>query len=379
MCYSVIWTTDPRGQSSAGSVDLSSKEELWLAKLGSWTEALGLYESKLKRNPDDFEALLGCMRCRGARGEWKRVLELASNNWGIMMGENYSEFDDDQFEPVNSRSRRKAARICAQAAWRLGRWDELERFAGQLVGGARKQKSHPNLGGMLDFDGSFYNSILYIHRKEWTSAAEAIDAARKAMDGRLTALMAESYSRAYPSMVTAQTLAEMEEIIEFRKLEERASALSHRHPANRPNTSEARAHLLSLWKDRLVGCRADAEVHSSILAVRSLILGPDDAVGDVLTLSELSRQAQRFKFAERVLLDPLEALGADLNGPSFGMGLPDSTRSLGRSPGATGSSSYSAVISRIVAGDLRDITKSYGPEHEQFVARLMTEVGGSQR
>lgn len=78
---------------------------------------------------------------------------------------------------------------------------------------------------------------------------------------------------------------------------------------------------MKIWRERLAGCRADAEVHASILAVRSLVLGPSDDYEAILTLSDLSRQAERFKLAERVLLDPLQALDTDLNGPVFGFKL----------------------------------------------------------
>ena len=228
---------------------------------------------------------------------------------------------------------------------RLGQWDDLEKFAGQLVEGSSQSlgATKSAIGGgtlpsKVDFDGAFYHSVLYVHRKEWASAADAIDTARRAMDSRLTALMAESYSRAYPGMVTAQTLAEMEEIIDFRKLEERALAGSNRHPANRPNEEAAREHLHNVWRERLAGCRADAEVHASILEVRSLVLRPDEEVEATLTLSELSRQAQRYKFAERVLLDSLDALEADLNGPLFGIGLPETLRTIVNFPAVSDAS-----------------------------------------
>jgi FAT domain len=110
----------------------------------------------------------------------------------------------------------------------------------------------------------------------------------------------------------------------LQKIYERSKCSTHRHPANKPNTDEARQRLLKVWRERLAGCRADAEVHASILAVRSLVLGPRDDYEAILTLSDLSRQAERFKLAERVLLDPLEELGADLNGPIFGFGLDQS-------------------------------------------------------
>ena len=159
---------------------------------------------------------------------------------------------------------------------------------------------------------------------QWTLAADVIDEARKAMGSRFTALMAESYKRAYLSMVTAQTLAEMEETIEFRKLEERSIATGQRPPLNRPDKEETRNRVFLTWRRRLVGNRFDADVHASITAVRSLVLGPTDEVDPTVTLSNLYRQAQRYKLSERVLLDPLAKLGANLNGPVFGFGLPES-------------------------------------------------------
>jgi FAT domain len=385
MFYSVIWNTDDRQVSKSGPVDLSAREELWLAKLGAWTEALAVYEDKLKRDPNDFDAMVGCMRCLIANGEWRKVLELADDNWVAICGGSNTELVHPHTD-ISAKSQRKAVRMCAQAAWRLGQWGELERFAAQLVGGGEQAAAAPITGSissessltLIDFDGAFYSAVLHVHRKEWADAANLIDAARRAMDGRLTALMAESYSRAYPSMVTAQTLAEMEEIVEFRKTEERAHASARRHPANRPNDIEARKNLLSVWRKRLAGCRVDAEVHASILAVRSLVLGPADEVESTLTLSELSRQSQRYKFAERMLLDPLEVLHADLNGPCFGFRVSEQLR-VRVDYSSVGISSFPSIIDRIVAGELGNIIPSYGPPHEQWSKSLVDQAGGLDR
>jgi hypothetical protein len=383
--YSVIWNTEDKPVAKSGPVDLSAREELWLAKLGAWTEALAVYEDKLKRDPNDFDAMAGCMRCHIANGEWRKVLELANDNSEAISG-------GANVEPMHSSadisliSQRKAVRMCAQAAWRLGQWGELERYAAQLVGGVEQATAAPIAGStssegslpLIDFDGAFYSAVLHIHRKEWADAANSIDAARRAMDGRLTALMAESYSRAYPSMVTAQTLAEMEEIVDFRKTEERANATALRHPTNRHSAVEARKNLLSVWRKRLSGCSVDAEVHASLLAVRSLVLGPADEVDSTLTLSELSRQSQRYKFAERVLLDPLEALQADMNGPTFGFHDSEQLR-IRVDFSSVSSSSLPSIIDRIVAGDLANIVPTYGPQHEHWSKSFVVDAGGLDR
>ena len=383
MCYSVMWNQEGAHQTQLGPGDITAKQELWLAKLGSWQEALAVYEQKLDRDPEDFEAMLGCMRCQTAGGEWKRVLEIAENNW-----QNLSLFATTEENKVQDhtspKSQKKAIRMCAHAAWRLGNWDDLEKYSAELVrgaSGATTEFSAPSSAALdptemtVDYEGAFYNAISYVHKREWSAAAGAIDAARKAMDGRLTALLAESYSRAYPSMVTAQTLSEMEEIIELRKVEERERRGSHLHAVNKQSYEDSRQRLLSVWKSRLAGCRRDAEVHSSILAVRSLILGPEDDLESILSLSELSRQAQRHKFAEMVLLDPLKSLDADIDGYSFG--LSDSLGievDLSRLKNSIGS--YSSSIDRILQGQLSDIAVQYGPHHENWSRRIVGEAGG---
>jgi hypothetical protein len=402
MLYSVVWSTEDQNVNELVSADLAENKELWLAKLGSWTEALEVYEQKLSRNPRDFDAILGCMRCLSASGQWRRVLELAEENWPTLSGSGNTAMGQEPFRDmldvstgtvyISPRSQKKALRMCAGAAWRLGRWDDLEKYSSELVHGQNMQQSAAAAAtptgaagardGFLpkvEFDGAFFSAVLHVHRKEWTMAADAIDAARKAMDSRFTALMAESYNRAYPSMVTAQTLAEMEEIIEYQKIEKESQVHAHRHPTNRPNGGEARERLLSVWRDRLAGCRVDEEVHSSILAVRSLVLGPADEVEANLTLSELSRQAQRYNHAERVLLDPLAALGADLNGPAFGFGLSEMLGLRMELEETVARNSVAQIIDELVTNDSVAFVPKYGQVHEQWSKQLLKENGGLDR
>jgi hypothetical protein len=271
---------------------------------------------------------------------------------------------------------------------RLGRWDDLDKYSSELVRG------HSNAIGNLvspvgspsrdllprvDFEGAFFSAVLHIHREEWQMAAESIDSARKAMDGRFTALMAESYNRAYPSMVKAQTLAELEEIIEFKKIEKSSLATSYLHPGDSQNASDARQRLLLVWRDRLAGCRFDAEVHSSIMAVRSLILGPTDEVEATLTLSELSRQAQRLKLAERVLLVRLENLGANLNGPVFGFGLADTLGLRAELENAVRRLPTQNIIEDILTSESLSFLPKYDVAHYDCSKKLVEEAGGLER
>lgn len=397
MFYSVVWTTEDTSDDNMKTLDLAENRERWLAKLGSWTDALEVYEEKLTRNPNDFDAALGCMTCLSSSGEWRRVLKLAEDNWStISAGTAFQNEVQDtttrlHSNLVASREQRKALKMCAKAAWRLGRWDDLEKYSSELVHGKGKNPTSsvgssivtgPRDGNIpiLDFDGAFFSAVVHIHREEWQMAAESIDAARKAMDGRFTALMAESYNRAYPSIVTAQTLAEMEEIIEYRKIERGSKGGPHRHPANRPNVNEARQRLLSVWRDRLAGCRVDAEVHYPIMAVRSLILGPEDEVEATLTLSELSRQAQRFKLAERVLLSPLEKLGVNLNGTVFGFGLAENLGLRTELDDALNRLPIPRIIDNLVMDeDKCAYIPQYSHVHHRWSRELIKDAGGLER
>jgi hypothetical protein len=68
-------------------------------------------------------------------------------------------------------------------------------------------------------------------------------------------------------MVAAQELSELEEIISFQQLSRMNNGMQH-HTSNWSNAKHACLHLLSVWQQRLNGCHVDAEVYSSILAVR---------------------------------------------------------------------------------------------------------------
>ncbi len=145
--------------------------------------------------------------------------------------------------------------------------------------------------------------------------------------------------------------------------------LAHLHSANRPDEKQARQHLLDVWRRRLDGCRVDAEVHSSILAVRSLVLGPTEEVDATITLAALSRQAEAYQLAERTLLDPLSRMGCSLNSPIFGFNMPSNLKL------------DVAITSRDVLENIINGTASirmpYGSHHEQY-SRELVKIAGSE-
>lgn len=384
MAYSVIGPVGDHG-SWAGDIMYES----WLAKLGSWVEALAMYEEKLRDNPNDVDTILGCMQCYDARGSWQNTLHLAERSWAALSGDISSEPDATSWhqrprKESSADTYKQALKFCAQAAWRLGEWDLLDTYSSQLVQGQHGHLQSQSAGNItalteprannspeIDFDGAFYRAVLNINRAQWDEAATSIDAARKAMDSRFTALLAESYKRAYPSMVSAMLLSELEEIVTFRRAEMQQNSGIKLHAPNRYDKKQERQkqHLIDVWRKRLDGCRVDAEVHSSILAVRSLVLGPTDEVDATITLSALSRQDKAYQLAERTLLDPLAKMGCSLNSHVFGVGLP-ANLSLGLPE--------QMALDNIVDENL-GVQMNYNAEHEQFGQQLFDEAGGEER
>lgn len=151
--------------------------ESWFVELGSWSDALAIYERKLGETPNNVEAILGCMRSLDARGEWRRVLDLAKKSWGAL-----------NCEEASVKEYRSVLKFCSQAAWRLKQWDDLEAYSRQLIG---RQDTNPKTSSLmgvvgLDYDSAFYNIVLNIHKNDWQTAANYIESARQAMDARFT-------------------------------------------------------------------------------------------------------------------------------------------------------------------------------------------------
>ena len=93
--------------------------------------------------------------------------------------------------------------------------------------------------------------MLMVKQKKDDEAWDTINSARVLLDPRLSALVGESYDRAYPMAVTAQQLVELEEIVDF-------------HRKGRP--LERRQTLKQLWVDRLDGVQRSARVWERLLA-----------------------------------------------------------------------------------------------------------------
>lgn len=237
-------------------------KETWFVKLQRWEEALAAYKRREQIDPDSFDVTMGKMRCLHALGEWKMLSDLAQEKWN----------------QASNEHRKSMAPLAAAAAWGRGQWELMDSY----------------LGVMKDVspDRSFFGAILALHRNQFKEASDFIEKARDALDTELSALLGESYNRAYNVVVRVQMLAELEEIITYKQ---------------HSDDPEKQAAMRVTWNKRLLGCQQNVEVWQRMLKVRALVISPRENLDMWIKFANLCRKSGRMGLADRSL-SSLEAV-----------------------------------------------------------------------
>ena len=237
-------------------------KETWYEKLERWDEALDAYrrrERDLGCNADDntaFEILMGKMRCLHALGEWEQLSTLAEQKWNL----------------ASLDHKRTIAPLATAAAWGLGQWELMDNYLETM-------KS-------TSTDRSWFSAILSLQRNHFDQASVHIEKARDDLDKELYAMLNESYTRAYGVVVRVQMLAELEEIITYKK--------NH-------GDKEKQAMMRDTWNTRLKGCQPNIDVWQRMLKVRALVLSPQDNLNMWIKFTNLCRKSGRIGLAEKTL------------------------------------------------------------------------------
>ena len=243
-------------------------KETWFEKLSRWDEALLAYQRREQEEPNSFEVTMGKMRCLHALGEWDLLSNLAEEKWSL----------------ASIDCKRSIAPLAAAAAWGLGQWELMDNYLD-----AMKAQSP---------DRSFFGAILSIQRDQYQRASEYIEKAREGLDTELSALLGESYTRAYGVVVRVQMLAELEEIISYKKSE---------------NNSLKQASMRDTWNKRLRGCQRNVEVWQRMLKVRALVVPPKENTDMWIKFANLCRKSGRIGLAEKSL-ETLQKVSIDVDG-----------------------------------------------------------------
>ncbi|KAI1164449.1 TOR kinase [Nemania serpens] len=232
--------------------------ETWFEKLERWEEALAFYNKREREIPDDqavpIDIVMGKMRCLHALTEWDALASLAGNTWA-------NSAPDVQ---------RRIAPLATAAAWSLGKWDAMEIYLSSM------RRNSP--------DRSFFGAILALHRNQFREATTNIQQAREGLDTELSALVSESYNRAYQVVVRVQMLAELEELIVYKQADDKKRATMRR-----------------TWENRLKGCQRNVEVWQRMLRLRALVIAPDENMHMWIKFANLCRKSGRMGLAEKSL------------------------------------------------------------------------------
>ncbi|KAI0192013.1 armadillo-type protein [Xylaria flabelliformis] len=232
--------------------------ETWFEKLERWEEALNFYNKREKDIPADqpvpIDVVMGKMRCLHALTEWDALASLAGNTWA-------NSAPDVQ---------RRIAPLATAAAWSLGKWDAMEIYLSSM------RRNSP--------DRSFFGAILALHRNQFREATTNIQQAREGLDTELSALVSESYNRAYQVVVRVQMLAELEELIVYKQADEKKKATMRR-----------------TWEIRLKGCQRNVEVWQRMLRLRALVITPEENMHMWIKFANLCRKSGRMGLAEKSL------------------------------------------------------------------------------
>jgi len=233
--------------------------ETWFEKLERWEEALEFYQKREQEYPEQaetFDIIMGKMRCLHALGEWDSLSALAQDKWHT------STLD----------IKRAVAPLATAAAWGLGQWDLMDDYLSVMK---------PNTP-----DRSFFGAALALHRNQFREAALYVQKAREGLDTELSALVSESYNRAYTVIVRVQMLAELEELIVYKQ------------STNNPAKQETLRHT---WEKRLLGCQRNVEVWQRMLKLRTLVISPKENMQMMIKFSNLCRKSGRMGLAEKHL------------------------------------------------------------------------------
>jgi len=234
-------------------------KESWYEKLQRWADARDAYECKQQEDPDNLAWSLGLMRCHHALGDWETLSAMARSVWGS------GRLQHDL------GSRAEVSRLAAAAAWNLCRWDEMAEYSASMPDGT--------------VETNLFRTVLAVHAEHFEAAQLYIDQARRQLDSEFTALVGESYHRAYRIMIEVMQLSELEEIIQHRE-----------RPAAVPISL-----LVSMWQERIAQVQRDADVWRDILAVRYLAVPPEKDPRTWLKYCSLCRKAGHCALSNQLL------------------------------------------------------------------------------
>ena len=257
---------------------------LWYEKLERWEDALIAYNDEINQiiiqetnnntikhhhhhhhsiyNLEKWKLICGQMRCYKELGNWNKVYNLGQQLWSEI---NQLEQDQDLVnhsknniqhtlivnnnttleEDMKRNLKIEIASLLCLSNCQLQKWDELEQYVYGLE--------------TTSVDYNFYQSILLTHQANYHDAEIYITKTFRILGSQLT-LVTESYNSSYYSIMRAQQLVELREIINYKQ-----------QVANNKDDVEQKLKIFDIWSNRLRDNKQNVYVWQSILMIRSLL------------------------------------------------------------------------------------------------------------
>nr|CAB3465509.1 unnamed protein product [Digitaria exilis] len=260
-------------------------KESWYEKLHRWDEALRAYTMKSSQASgplQNLDATLGRMRCLAALARWEDLSALCREQW----------------TGAEPSARLEMAPMAANAAWHMGEWDHMAEYVSRLDDGDEnklRMLGNTTASGDGSSNGAFFRAVLSVRSKKYDEARIFVERARRCLATELAALVLESYERAYNNMVRVQQLSELEEVIDYCTL-----------PVESPIAEGRKELIRNMWKERIKGTKRNVEVWQALLAVRELVLPPNEDRDTWIKFAKLCWKNGRISQARSTLVKLLQ-------------------------------------------------------------------------
>jgi len=288
-----------------------SVKEQWYEELHQWEEALCAYTRKQLDSPRDAASMLGRMRAQKELADWAALGSLAEVFWHAT--------------PNRPDLRCAAAPLAAAAAFHLQDWEALAGYvsyvAADTLEGAmlravlaisRNDIAHAqhwiNISALAVAEHICYTSapsVIGAGTKDTSTSSRpatqpgaAQSATASALSGSATTLrstetptlaVADEYAAVFPSILAAQQLTELHEVLEYKT-----------------GSARRRATIRQMWHNRLKVVPYDMTVWQSLLSLRSLVLTSAECADSWLKFAQLCRRSGRLNLSLKTLNQLME-------------------------------------------------------------------------
>eukprot|EP01126_Amoeba_proteus_P048791 TRINITY_DN5662_c0_g1_i4.p1 TRINITY_DN5662_c0_g1~~TRINITY_DN5662_c0_g1_i4.p1 ORF type:complete len:841 (-),score=190.43 TRINITY_DN5662_c0_g1_i4:2162-4432(-) len=286
-------------------------DNTWYEKLQKWRKCLAVYEQQQALSPDNMDIMLGRTRCLQHLGYWEKLWGLTQEAFRIIKFNKAKISSPSLTKKEKSPTKAEEVETTDEEVDESGDLSEIDgcdlnSYHGEvriLVSefSAFALKAALNLGKFEALSqyiklledktalGCFYHAIIHTNGGKYELAREFIHQARDLLAPELTALIGESYNRAYEVVVQAQQFTELEEIIQYKQ--------------ELTNNNQERVELFhQLWNKRLQVIEYSVDTWQAILSVRSLVLPPVQNPQPWVKYANLIKKKNRFRRATSILV-----------------------------------------------------------------------------